>query len=252
MASEPFAIVPMEIIQDHRLTLVQTRVLLALRSFWNPKKPHEPVFPRHSAIAARCGYDSRKITAATNALGELGWLRKEAGSGRKATRYWLTLPAVCEREVPELGTPESGTSDLPELGTSEVPESGTPIRTDQSNRPTEPTIEGRARKPKRWTVCPEVEVLTDERLAFGLEQGLPAEAVRREWDRFRDHEFRSPKQSVDRTWRNWTRRAAESALPAVRRPSSPPRRRSADEQQADVFAEIRRELGMRSEEGLGH
>ena len=85
------SVVPIEVIQDRRLTLEQTRVLIALFSFRN--KVTNTVWPSRSAIAERTGMHPSNISSATTALVALGWLTKDGlGGHSKATRYTLCAP----------------------------------------------------------------------------------------------------------------------------------------------------------------
>ena len=66
MTDNMFSVVPIEVIQDRRLTLEQTRVLIALFSFRN--KVTNTVWPSRSAIAERTGMHPSNISSATTAL----------------------------------------------------------------------------------------------------------------------------------------------------------------------------------------
>lgn len=91
MNESQFSVVPLEVIQDRRLTLEQTRVLIALFSFRN--KVTNTVWPSRAAIAERTGMHPSNISSATTALVALGWLSKEGVGGHsKATRYTLCMP----------------------------------------------------------------------------------------------------------------------------------------------------------------
>ncbi len=131
MSQPDFGIFPLEVMQDHSLTLIETRVLLALLTFRN--KTTNLCWPKRAQLAERCGYSPARVSNSVSGLSEKGWLvveRRKSGS-----RY--------ELKVPDLGTiqevPEPGTSKVPDLGTSKVPEPGTSLpltdqRTDQGNR----------------------------------------------------------------------------------------------------------------------
>ena len=253
--SEPFAICPISVLLDRRLTFIQTRVLLALRTFWNHKRPHDPVFPTVRKLSERCGHDDRAVRRAIIRLCELGYLEKESGQGRQATRYWLLDP-----EVPEPSTLE-GVESAPSEGVkttrsegvkstrSEGVESTRTYITDHSNRPREHTLVGgnvvaptnetqpAPKSKRRWRSVPDGEILTEDRLAFANREGLATTDARREWAKFCDYEFRTGKVSVDRTWRNWVRTAVERQGPAKQF-------KSADEKQRDVFARVRADLGI--------
>ena len=93
MTDSQISVVPIEVIQDKRLTLEQTRVLVALFSFRN--KVTNTVWPSRAAIAERTGMHPSNISSATTALATLGWLTKEGlGGFSKSTRYTLSVPDI--------------------------------------------------------------------------------------------------------------------------------------------------------------
>ena len=88
-----FAQVPIQAIQDSRLTLEQLRVLIALLSFGN--KDGGSVWPKRALIAERTGMHPANISAATSALVKLGWLEKVGKGGfSKSACYTLKLPTT--------------------------------------------------------------------------------------------------------------------------------------------------------------
>lgn len=92
-----FAIVPVEVCMDGRLSKMQIRVLVALLSF--RAKNTDTVWPKRSQIAERCGYDERVITRVTTQLVKLGWLEKVGKGGfSKSCEYRITVPEF--EEVP--------------------------------------------------------------------------------------------------------------------------------------------------------
>lgn len=91
MEAGTFALVPIEVIKDKRLTLEHTRVLVALFSFRN--KSTNTVWPSRAAIAERTGMHVSNISSATTDLVNMGWLTKEGVGGySKSTRYTITVP----------------------------------------------------------------------------------------------------------------------------------------------------------------
>lgn len=87
----PFAIVPVEVTIDTRLTLETMRVLVTLYSFRD--KNTGLAFPSREAISERCGMHPSNISDATTKLVDLGWLTKNGGGGySKATRYTIQIP----------------------------------------------------------------------------------------------------------------------------------------------------------------
>ncbi len=88
-----FAQVPIQVIQDSRLTLEQLRVLIALLSFGS--KDGGSVWPKRALIAERTGMHPANISAATSALVKLGWLEKVGRGGfSKSACYTLKLPTT--------------------------------------------------------------------------------------------------------------------------------------------------------------
>lgn len=160
-----YARVPIEVAADRRLTLIQTRVLIALLSHQN--KSGQSVFPKRNALSEITGYTPSKVSNATSDLERLGWLRKVVNRGRRnCNEYEITVPElgtisgaeVDEKNMPESGTnsegekvpesenvpdpgtvPELGTPKVPDPGTPKVPESGTPLKKEE--QPIEQPIE---------------------------------------------------------------------------------------------------------------
>lgn len=138
MTESQFAIVPLEVIQDRRLTLEQTRVLIALFSFRN--KVTNVVWPSRQALAERTGLHPSNISAATTALVGLGWLTKEGlGGHSKSTRYTLNVPEVgCQKVAQQATVADSAT--VAHSATSTIADSATTPLADSATRK-EQTIE---------------------------------------------------------------------------------------------------------------
>lgn len=133
MTEAQFAVVPLEVVQDRRLTLEQTRVLVALFSFRN--KVTNTVWPSRAAIAERTGMHPSNISGATTALVNLGWLVKEGTGGfSKSTRYTLCVPdVVAPKTVAEQATvAESAT--VAHSATQTVAHSATPPLAESATR----------------------------------------------------------------------------------------------------------------------
>jgi hypothetical protein len=145
---EIFAIVPIEVTADRRLTLWHIRVLIGLLSF--RAKNTDTVWPSRKALAERCcGMHLSNISRVTTELCDLGWLSKEGTGGKsRATRYKITVPMI--QTVAESTTvansatvAESTTQNgrtVAESTTSTVAESARGIeqtieQTSKSNRP---------------------------------------------------------------------------------------------------------------------
>ncbi len=111
-----FAVIPNDLILDHDLTLIETRVLIALYSFRNPKTTNT-AWPGRSALAERCGYHPNVVSRATTRLEQKGWIRK-IRRGKKQTNVYemigksvvtdpvtspksdLTDPVTCDQTDP--------------------------------------------------------------------------------------------------------------------------------------------------------
>lgn len=97
-----FARMPLEAIRDRRLSLIQTRVLMALKSFQN--REGETVYPKREALAKLTGYTVENISKATSQLEQFGWLNKVSNGGRsKGAEYEITVPDLDTVSMPEKG-----------------------------------------------------------------------------------------------------------------------------------------------------
>jgi DNA-binding MarR family transcriptional regulator len=93
--ADKYAFVPLSVTKDHRLTLIQSRVLIALYSFVNHKRPDSNIYPKRGTIAARCGYSEQTVSRATTELEKLGWLVKANNSGgcSRGAVYFIREPS---------------------------------------------------------------------------------------------------------------------------------------------------------------
>lgn len=140
MNESQFSVVPIEVIQDKRLTLEQTRVLIALFSFRN--KVTNTVWPSRASIAERTGMHPSNISSATTALVALGWLAKDGlGGHSKATRYTLCSPDLEPKKVVQPAAPTVAASatvaeraTVAASATQTVAQSATPPLADQATR----------------------------------------------------------------------------------------------------------------------
>lgn len=140
----PFAIIPLEVMMDKRLTLETMRILITLFSFRN--KNTGLAFPKREALAKRCGMHPSNISAATRKLVELGWLVKEgAGGYGLPTKYTITVPEIVADSatvVQSATVAESASSTVVQSATSTVAESATRNKATNNitNKGTENTI----------------------------------------------------------------------------------------------------------------
>jgi hypothetical protein len=88
-----FSIVPIEVIQDKRLTPNQVKVLIALLSF--RRKNTSTIWPSRDKLSQRCGLPINRISQITTQLVVLGWLEKQGKGGfSKTTRYQIIVPEL--------------------------------------------------------------------------------------------------------------------------------------------------------------
>lgn len=74
-----FTQLPLQALTDHRLGLIDLRVLGALYSFGS--KPGDVVWPARTAIAARCGYCEAVVSRAISRLVKAGWVDRKQNRG---------------------------------------------------------------------------------------------------------------------------------------------------------------------------
>ena len=107
-----FSILPNEVILDHSLTLIETRVLIALYSYRDPKSTR-PVWPGRAALSKRCGYHPDVISRTTTALERKGWIRKIRRGKKRTNAYEIV-----------------GKSDLTDPVRSKESDATDPVRSD--------------------------------------------------------------------------------------------------------------------------
>jgi hypothetical protein len=90
----PYAVMPVSVFCDERLSKTDLRVLGALMTFITPQKNY--CWPKRSTIAQRCGgLPLSKISIATSRLVSFGWLIKEGSGGKScSSRYTFTAPGL--------------------------------------------------------------------------------------------------------------------------------------------------------------
>jgi len=80
VSDERFILAPAAVILDRRLTLIETRVLLALLSF-RASRTDNTVWPHRDKLMARCGYNAANVSRAITGLVEKGWLSRRQHRG---------------------------------------------------------------------------------------------------------------------------------------------------------------------------
>ncbi len=116
----PFAVVPTTAATDHRLGVIDLRVLIALLSFCNKVGR---CWPSRQAISERCGYSEQTVSRATARLARCGWVTKiTAGRRGRAVTYLVVPPAMPGSET------ISGSGTMSGSDTSMVPGSDIEVR----------------------------------------------------------------------------------------------------------------------------
>jgi hypothetical protein len=77
--SQGFAYLPLQALTDHRLGLIDLRVLGAVYSFGS--KPGDVVWPSRALIASRCGYCDAVVSRALSRLVKTGWIERKQNRG---------------------------------------------------------------------------------------------------------------------------------------------------------------------------
>ena len=121
--------VPNEVIRDHSLTLIETRVLIALYSYRDPKST-APVWPGRAALSKRCGYHPDVISRTTTSLERKGWIRK-IRRGKKRTNAYEII-GKSDLTDPVRSNESDATDPVRSDATESVRSIGTNQLTDQS------------------------------------------------------------------------------------------------------------------------
>lgn len=151
-----FVFAPIEVFSDHRLGVIELRVLLTLYSFRD--KDDAYVWPHRDAIAARSGYGNTTVSRAVSKLVKYGWLKVKQNRG--PNHYYLKLEGtVTELEtvtdpatVSDQVTVTNSVINSDRFGHETVTDPATPEHT--KNKP----IELNKAKPS-VTPCPHPEII---------------------------------------------------------------------------------------------
>ena len=127
----PFAIAPAEMFQDHRLTLIETRILGILFTFRD--KNTNVCYPHRSVIAERAGYSENAVSRGIKGLRDKGWM--EVQQRRGSNVYRVIVPDL--DTVAEPAT-VSDPATVAEPATDTVAEPATPKQTTEQTK--EPPI----------------------------------------------------------------------------------------------------------------
>lgn len=198
-------IMPIAVFLDHRLTLIQTRILGAIFSFRNKDTGIATV--KRETLSKRCGYSPRTISEATTQLENFGWLVKTGKGGfSKASEFRITVPDL--GTVPEERTvPDPTSTTVPDPALKTVPDPGT--RKEQSINKVEQSIKN---PPQKATRLPTDWEPPHDFIQWAIDSlgWTPAKAYEVS-DTFSDYwKAKSGKDATKHdwlaTWRNWCRR----------------------------------------------
>lgn len=227
----PFAVVPIEVVQDERLTALQMRVLVTILSFRG--RDTNLVWPKRSTIARRCGVSEQRISRATTALEELGWLTKEhggqsRGKGRPGA-YRFHIPDHLRAPEPDADPQKGvetehlyghigvGTEHPKGVGTGHHSGEQTREQTTEKNNSSRAHARGGTGKRE----VPEDFTPSDQTLDWA-KRNTPELDVQAEVDAFVDYHRAHGKRFKDhqRAFKNWLRIAQRKRAQAVgnRRP----------------------------------
>jgi Helix-turn-helix domain len=116
MKREPFAIIPLSVLNDERLSGRDVRVYAALSTFSDKEGR---CWPSHKTIAERCGIRAKDIAEHTARLVACGHLTMTRRGKRQTNTYTLQGDTLLSGVSPQEGdTPFSGVSDTPFSGVS--------------------------------------------------------------------------------------------------------------------------------------
>jgi hypothetical protein len=163
MSIPSFSVVPLDVIRDRRLSLEQTRVLIALIAFAD-KKTGE-CFPSRDALAEASGYKANKISTITTDLAKLGWIEKRGSGGRSSPSIYRILKpktvshseTVSEEETVSHSETVSEEETVSHSETKTVSHSETKT-VSHSERGKEQTIEQTREQTKRKTTQKESDI----------------------------------------------------------------------------------------------
>ncbi|MBF0135370.1 MAG: helix-turn-helix domain-containing protein [Magnetococcus sp. DMHC-1] len=88
--------IPLALLTDRQINLNDLRVLLALYAFADSSGTSQPT---RDTLATVTGLPTSRISTITTRLATLGWLEKQSGSGKSATRYRLRSRSACRDEA---------------------------------------------------------------------------------------------------------------------------------------------------------
>ncbi len=145
----------------------------------------------------------------------------------RPTTYRFLMPEVAAvYQPPRHHVTPPGDKMAPPLVTGRH-QSGDAMAPRSQEDPKQVEPKGGGERQRRWRVVPADEILSEPRLRIGLEAGLTRSRTERQWLRFKNHEFHTPKTDVDRTWQNWCLREADATGAAPADPTMEQRRAAA-------------------------
>lgn len=134
--NEPFTKLPVAAIADHRLGLIDLRVLGALYSFGS--NPGDVVWPSRALISGRCGYCESVISRAMSRLVKAGWIERKQNRGPNHITLLIPETVTDLVTVTESVTATDSEQNSDRFGHETVTDLVTPEYTNNrpKNRPT--------------------------------------------------------------------------------------------------------------------
>lgn len=192
-----------------QLPTTQKLVLLAMADHADDEGGN--AYPSVSKLANKCGVSERAIQYALKQLRVAGYLEVQ----KAASQHYPTSYRVHPRGAESAGRKICGAQMDASRGANPDIQGCNGLHPNHPE-PSEPSREGRKRPARR---CPKDFTLTPERFEYAVGKGLTVAQVGTAFEKFQNHEFKTPRSDWDATWRNWAIGEAEKY---ANRPSPPP------------------------------
>ena len=141
----------------------------------------------------------------------VGWLIETPNGLRiPNAEHWITKGAKARLLDARRKRAARGAPVRPKSGPTSGSEPDSNRTTEEKRTGNTPSTQKMGRGSRR---APVEFALTPERLAVGIAEGFDELAVRRQFARLKDYEFRRPRHDWDAVWRNWVREEADRRRP---------------------------------------
>lgn len=145
---EKFAKVPIEALNDKRLSPTEFKVLVTLLSFVTSSPL---VWPKRKTISQRCGIAMPHISRATAALVRYGWLEKVGNGGRSSgCQYAIKHPITRTESVQVNGKTRTDSVQRPRTESVQRPRTDSVQRKEETNEETIEETNARTARVPAW------------------------------------------------------------------------------------------------------